>query len=78
MEKCRECNKNIAVVFVTNTDNYGNQSTHGLCLRCAKELNVVPVKEILQRMGLTEEEFDKAEAELNATMEGKQNEKRNM
>ncbi len=55
---CSRCKKNIAVVFITRMDGAGNSQNEGLCLTCAKELNIQPVKEMIEKMGMTEEDLD--------------------
>ena len=54
---CSRCKKNIAVVFISKIED-GNQVNEGLCLRCATEINLPQVKEMMERMGITEEDLD--------------------
>ena len=54
---CSRCKKNIAVVFISKIED-GNQINEGLCLRCATEINLPQVKEMMERMGITEEDLD--------------------
>jgi len=54
---CNRCKKNIAVVFVTKIED-GKTVNEGLCLKCAKELGIKPVDDIMQRMGISEEDLD--------------------
>ena len=62
---CIRCKKNPAVLFVNKTDTATNQqSTEGYCLKCARELNIGPVDDILKKMGLTAEQLD----EINSGM----------
>lgn len=54
---CSRCKTRVAVVFVTRME--GNKTyNEGLCLKCAKELGVKPVNDIIDKMGLSEEELD--------------------
>ena len=56
---CIRCKKNPAVLFVNKTDTKTNeQSTEGYCLKCARELNLGPVDDILKKMGLTPDQLD--------------------
>jgi len=56
---CIRCKKNPAVLFVNKTDTSTNkQTTEGYCLKCAKELNLGPVDDILNKMGITPEQID--------------------
>jgi len=60
---CSKCGKNVAVVFVTKVEN-GVQKNEGLCMTCAKKLGINSINNIIDKMGMTEEEFD----EMNTTM----------
>ena len=63
--KCIRCKKNPAVVFVNRFDpTSGQQTTDGYCVQCARELNLGPVDDILKQMGVSGEEFDKMNAEM--------------
>ena len=48
---CSRCKKNVAVVFITKIEN-GHTVNEGLCLKCAKELGIKPVEDMMQRMGI--------------------------
>jgi ATP-dependent Clp protease ATP-binding subunit ClpC len=54
---CARCKKNVAVIFITKLEN-GQSKNEGLCLKCARELNIKPVDDIIKKMGLSEEELD--------------------
>jgi ATP-dependent Clp protease ATP-binding subunit ClpE len=54
---CSRCQKNIAVVFATEIKN-GKQSSQGLCLNCARELNIAPIDDIMQKMGINTADFE--------------------
>ena len=54
MVLCSRCKERPAVVFVTRMD--GNEShNEGYCLRCAKELNIGPVNQMLEKFGISDE-----------------------
>ena len=56
---CMRCKKNPAVLFVNRMDPAtNNQTNEGYCLKCAKELNIGPIDNILKNMGMTEEQLD--------------------
>ena len=56
---CIKCKERPAVLFVNKTDTATNQqSTEGYCLKCAQELNIGPVDNILKQMGLTPDQLD--------------------
>ena len=47
---CSRCGKNVAVIFITKVEG-GTTKTEGLCLKCAKELGIKPVNDMLQPAG---------------------------
>ena len=47
---CSRCKKNIAVVFITRQEN-GQNVNEGLCLKCAKNLGLPQVDEMMQPHG---------------------------
>ena len=66
---CCKCNKNLAVVYITKIDNDGKTVNEGYCLTCAKELNLGPVNQIMENMGINAEEMDGLNREMSAMME---------
>ena len=66
MMLCSRCHKRPAVVFISPTN--GSEAPQGLCLSCAKELGIKPVNDILDKMGLTDEQLDSMESELGQLM----------
>ncbi len=70
MQMCSRCRKRIAVVFITKIEN-GETKNEGLCLKCAKELGLKPVDDILSKMGISEDDLEKMEADMeNALSSG--------
>ncbi len=63
MPICSRCKKNVAVVFVTRMEGDKTQN-EGLCLKCAKELGIQPVTQMLQQFGVTDEDLDTVSEEL--------------
>ncbi len=60
---CTRCKKRMAVVFVTRME--GDKTINeGLCLKCAKELGIKPVSDMMEKMGMTEEDLDNFEEQL--------------
>ena len=57
MPICARCKKNMAVVFITKLEN-GKSVNEGLCLKCAKELGIKPVTDLLNKFGLKDEDLD--------------------
>ena len=69
MQLCSRCHKRAAVVFITKYEN-GKSVQEGLCLHCAKELGIAQVDNVLQNMGISEEDIDNMENEMNALIAG--------
>ena len=57
MPICARCKKNMAVVFITKIEN-GTSVNEGLCLKCAKELGIKPVTDLLDKFGLKDSDLD--------------------
>ena len=63
---CTRCKKRPAVVFVSN--GMDSQNPQGLCLVCAKELGIKPVNDIMEKMGITDEELEAATEQMTQLM----------
>ncbi|MBR7162247.1 MAG: ATP-dependent Clp protease ATP-binding subunit, partial [Clostridia bacterium] len=63
MQMCSRCHKRVAVVFIAKTEN-NNTTTDGLCLKCAQELGIRPVNDMLSKMGISEEMLESIGNEL--------------
>ncbi len=68
MQLCSKCKKRIAVVFMQRIEN-GNTISEGLCLKCAKELGIKPVDDILNKMGVSSDDLDRMDEEMTNMME---------
>ena len=66
MLMCTRCKKRPAVVFVSS--GLDSQNPQGLCLVCAKELGIKPVNDIMEKMGITDEELEAATAQMTELM----------
>ncbi|MBQ1768987.1 MAG: ATP-dependent Clp protease ATP-binding subunit, partial [Oscillospiraceae bacterium] len=60
---CSRCKENVAVIFITKIEN-GAQTQEGLCLKCARELNIKPVQDIMNRMGISDENLEEMSQEM--------------
>ena len=54
---CSRCKKNVAVIFITRLEG-GQAKNEGLCLKCARELHIKPVDDVINKMGLSDDELD--------------------
>ena len=64
---CARCKKNVAVLFISKMEN-GKTVNEGLCMKCARELKIKPVDDMIQRLGLSEEEIDALTGEMTSAM----------
>ena len=64
---CSRCKKNLAVIFITKIEN-GNTINDGLCLKCARELGIKPVDDLMQRMGISDDELESLSGEMSEAM----------
>ena len=66
---CCKCHENLAVVYISKLDEKGKPVNEGYCLTCAKELNLGPVNDLMQNMGINPEEMDGLNREMSAMLE---------
>jgi ATP-dependent Clp protease ATP-binding subunit ClpC len=67
MVMCCRCHQRPAVVFVSQTMNQDDAT--GYCIKCAKELNIGPVKAMMDKMGITDEQLDEMSEEMSNLFE---------
>ena len=65
---CARCHKNMAVVFINRIEN-GRSQQEGLCLKCARELHIKPIDDIISKMGINDEELDGLSSEMMEAMQ---------
>ncbi len=68
MTLCSRCHKRMAVVFMTKIEN-GETKQDGLCLKCARELGIKPVDDMINKMGLSDEDIEKMTSEIENFLE---------
>lgn len=66
---CSRCKKNKAVIFVSHVEN-GEMKNDGFCLKCAKELGLKPVEDILSGLGIKDTDIDAICNQANEFMGG--------
>ena len=68
---CCKCKKRPAVVFLQKFDPTGKNpaETEGYCLLCAKQLGIAPVTDMLEKMGIDDEQLENMSEELSGLME---------
>jgi len=69
MIMCSKCKKRPAVVFITTVQ--GNEKKNeGLCLSCARQMNIPQVAEYMDRLGITDEEIDQLSDQMMGMLDG--------
>ena len=66
---CSKCNERMAVLFVAHMED-GEMKNSGLCLKCAKEMQIPQVEEIMDRMGITDDDIDFMSEQMDGLMSG--------
>ena len=66
---CSRCGKNVAVVFITKIEN-GQTKNEGLCLKCARELHIKPVDDVIEKMGISDEDLDSLSGDMMNALSG--------
>ena len=66
---CSRCGKNVAVVFITKIEA-GQTKNEGLCLKCARELHIKPVDDVINKMGLSDEDLEGLTGEMMNALSG--------
>ena len=69
---CSRCKKNVAVVFISKLE--GDRTVNeGLCLKCAKEIGLPQVDDMMKRMGISDEDLETLSGEMMQAMTGVEN-----
>ncbi len=69
---CSKCKKNVAVVFISRLE--GEKTINeGLCLKCAKELGLPQVDDMMKRMGISDDDLDTLNNEMLQAFDGVEN-----
>ncbi|MCI8699345.1 MAG: ATP-dependent Clp protease ATP-binding subunit, partial [Oscillospiraceae bacterium] len=66
---CTRCKKNVAVVFITKIEG-GETKNEGLCLKCARELGIKPVDDMMKKMGISDEDLESISTEMMSAFGG--------
>ncbi|MBR2411939.1 MAG: ATP-dependent Clp protease ATP-binding subunit [Clostridia bacterium] len=68
MKLCSKCQKRPAVLFISKIE--GDKTTQeGLCMKCAMDMNIGPIKDMMSKMGITEEDIDAINEQFSALEE---------
>jgi ATP-dependent Clp protease ATP-binding subunit ClpA len=66
---CSRCHKNVAVVFITKIEG-SEAKNEGLCLKCARELGIKPVDDMMKKMGISEDDLETISSEMLSAFGG--------
>ena len=66
---CSRCGKNVAVIYITKMEGTTSKS-EGLCLKCARELGIKPVDDMMKKMGISDEDLDTLTTEMMSAFGG--------
>ena len=61
---CSRCKKNVAVVFISRMNEKNEMVNEGLCLKCAAQLGLPQVEEMMKRMGISPEDLENINNEM--------------
>ena len=61
---CSKCKKNVAVVFISRMNEKNEMVNEGLCLKCAAQLGLPQVEDMMKRMGITPEDLENINNEM--------------
>ncbi len=66
---CSRCGKNVAIIFITKIEN-GQTKNEGLCLKCARELHIKPVDDVIDKMGISDEDLENLSGDMMNALSG--------
>ncbi|HIY34078.1 MAG TPA: ATP-dependent Clp protease ATP-binding subunit [Candidatus Eubacterium faecigallinarum] len=65
---CSRCGKRPAVVFIQKMEG-DNVTPQGLCINCARELNIGSINQMIDKLGISDEELEMASEQMANFME---------
>ena len=65
---CSRCHKNVAVIFISKLE--GETKNEGLCLKCARELGIKPIDDMMKKMGISDDDLDNLTNEMMSAFGG--------
>ena len=69
---CCRCRERMAIIYITRFEG-GEAKNEGYCLKCAKELNIPQVREVLDRFGVTDEDIDNMSNQMSEMFDPDEN-----
>ncbi len=68
MTLCSRCKKRIAVIFIARVED-GVKRQEGLCIKCAKDLGIKPINDMIEKMGVSDEDLERMAGDMEGLME---------
>ena len=65
---CNRCGERPAVLFIQKMEN-DKVVPEGLCIKCARELNIGSINQMIEQLGISDEELEQASEQMNMFME---------
>lgn len=70
-QMCSKCGIRPAVLFIQKMED-GKVVPEGLCIKCAREMNVGSINQMIDQLGISEEELEQASEQMSQFMENMQ------
>ena len=67
-QMCSRCGKRPAVVFIQKMEG-DEVKPEGLCINCARDLNIGPIRQMIEKLGISDEDLEAASEQMNMFME---------
>ncbi|MBQ4538690.1 MAG: ATP-dependent Clp protease ATP-binding subunit [Oscillospiraceae bacterium] len=64
---CSRCKKRMAIVFVSRMDS-DKPVNEGYCLQCAKEIGIPHVKEMIDKLGISDDDLDNITGQMSSLL----------
>lgn len=70
-QMCSRCGERPAVIYIQKMEG-DEVKPEGLCIKCARELNIGSINQMIDKMGISDEELEMASEQMSAFMENMQ------
>ncbi|MBP0980793.1 MAG: ATP-dependent Clp protease ATP-binding subunit, partial [Oscillospiraceae bacterium] len=68
---CSRCKQRMAIVYISKIED-GKQVSEGYCLKCARELGIPQVTEMMDKFGISDEDVDNISNQMNEIFDGEE------
>ena len=66
-QMCSRCGERPAVVFIQKMEN-DKVTPEGLCIKCAREVNIGSIIQMIDKLGISDEEIEAASEQMENLM----------